>query len=391
MDDQRQELFTRRRVLSAIGAMVGIAALDRCKGSSATTDTGSGTPTPPPPPPTPYPVTGNWITPVSKLVPNADGRYLPYQLFIPLGALPSTPLPLLIHVNGSGERGTNKGLGLNGEDPSRLISTGLGAIVNANKTTVPQAFYLLPMMSGGPDINDGSSPVNGLRYSRDFYYAVLQDVLAAYNVDRNRIHLSGYSSGAGGMLTFATRFPKIAASLTLWDGVPTSANLTNEQDPFSDVLAAKDYPAQQGDYSQNSPARTAIARLWGDIPINYQHGALDTKSYAGALPASLTSSNINDFTARSTDPSTNPNIGYLGTLGAKNGGPSWFSEFVANGLTLPTTVPATSSPSPNYSTSLHSVYVPYSSYDHGGLNSNAFVLNNPWWSWWPAKRRTDYT
>lgn len=394
MDDNgKGPLITRRGAITALGAMMGVAFLEQCGGSTDFPPTGT-TPTDPTTPTTPlatYAVTGNWITPVSKLVPNADGRYLPYQLFIPLGASPSTPLPLVIHVNGAGQRGTNNGLGPNGENPARLITTGLGAIVDANKTTVPQAFYLLPMMSGGPDIKDGSSPVNGLRYARGFYKAVLQDVLALYNVDLNRIHLSGYSSGAGSLFGFATRYPKIAASLTLWDGVPTSYNLTNEQDPFSDILAAKDYPAQQGDYSQNTAARAAIARLWGDIPINYQHGAQDAGSYAGALPSVPSTQQISDYTARSTDPNTNPNIGYVGTLGAKNGGPSWFSEFAANGLTRPTTVAATTSPSPGYSPSLHSVFVPYSGYNHGALNTYAFGLNNPWWKWWPAKRRTDYT
>lgn len=380
--------MTRRDALSALGAAMGVAWLDACGGGGA-----DATPTTPTPSRrlTSYPVTGDWITPVSLQVPNADGRYLPYQLFIPPGASPSTPLPLLMHVNGVGERGTAGGLGPNGENPARLLSTGLGAIVNANKTLVPQAFYLLPMMSGGPDIHDGSSPVNGLRYARSFYKLVLQEVRDLYNVDPNRIHFSGYSSGAVSLAAFATLVPKVAASLTLWDGIPSSYVLTNEQDPLSDLFSAATYPAPSGDYSKNAAAWAALAAVWGNLPINYQHGAQDSGSYTGALPASPTAANASDFQTRNNDPSVNPSIGYLGTLGATNGGPSWFSTFAANGLTVPTTVPATTTPSPGYSPTLHSVYVPYSGYNHGALNTFAFALNNPWWSWWPAKKRTDYT
>ena len=123
----------------------------------------------------------------------------------------------------------------------------------------------------------------------------------------------------------------------------------------------------------------------GDIPLNYQHGARDTGTPPGsAIPPT----SVDDFVVRVNDPVMNPSLNDS-TLA------SWFSTFPASGKTVPTTVAATTSPSPAYSTSLKHVYVPYSAYNHGELNAAGatfppYGYNTPWWNWMMARARTDY-
>ena len=380
------DLLTRREAIAAMGALACVKMLDSCGGSP----TAANIPIPPPVDTTPtakYAVTGDWIPPVF-LTETVSGRSLPYQLFIPKGATPSVALPLVMHVNGHGQRGAS-GSGFN--DPSILIASGAGlaSVINSNKLSVPQAFYLFPMQAGGPD------PA-GERYARNFYSQAVADVLAKYNIDRSRMHLSGYSAGAVSIYGYAYRFPKIFASLTLWDGLPSAWTLTNEMDApsnpgslggTSDLLSPATYPSTNNQDQTNTPAaRAQWARVVGDIPLNYQHGALDAHSFSpGPIPSGSGHPNgqeINDYVVRGNDPLTSPNL--------NTGTPSWFSTFPGNGQTAPTTVTAATNPSPSYSPTLKHVYVPYGSYDHGALNTSAFALNNPWWNWWQARVRSDY-
>ena len=197
---------------------------------------------------------------------------------------------------------------------------------------------------------------------------MLVDALSKFNIDRTRMHLAGYSYGAYQSFALAYKYPKIFASLSLFDGVPGFFNLTNEGESGSDLMSGTTV-------TTDAQARILWAQAVGDIPLNYQHGALDSNSFTGALPASPTPQQINDFITRVNDPLTS----------------GWFGTFAANGRTVPTTVAATTSPSPAYPTSTKHIYVPYANYDHGGLNSGTpYGFNSPWWNWLTARVRTDY-
>lgn len=387
-----------------------------------------------------YPVVGDWAGPVGGAVVQSttDGwaNTLYYNAFIPAGARPTVPAPLIIFVDGATHRAPLNNVAANS---GFWTSDTLGSTISANKAsfsalnnpagvaawsgatayvvgvlaslggstyccTAPNtnqsppntAFWVLivaPIIclsqaSGGPD------PL-GLRYGRNFHWWVIRDACARYTIDRNRIHMIGYSHGAFQTWAMAFRFPLLFASLGIWDS-PVVASLLAQHDNAGDDLNSDLLPSTTYATPTTNVDDDDAASRWnfkcGNIAMNYQHGALDTLSFPLFTHFPTGSGHPNaqeqlDFGARNYDIVTDPCTFDAGTLRKP-----WSTNMGLSGQTQMTTVAATTAPSPGYATSNRRINVPYSSYDHNGIASggNTFLINNPFWKWVAARVRSEY-
>lgn len=96
---------------------------------------------------------------------------VPYDLYIPAAYDPSRPLPLVSLFHGQGDTGPNMVAFW------QATAEANGFIVIATTSTGSMGGW-----SGGPDV--------------DRYSAALDDAMAAYNVERARLYLWGFSAGA---------------------------------------------------------------------------------------------------------------------------------------------------------------------------------------------------
>lgn len=135
---------------------------------------------------------------------------LPYRLLVPTNYDPSKKYPLVYFFHGLGETGTNNESQLDGiSDP--LV------IVNAENREKHPAFMLAPQ-----------SPVNTWVDStrRAQKEELLQHILSEYNIDEDRIYVTGISLGGNSTWDFSSRNSDQIAALLPVAGWGPRSNLT---------------------------------------------------------------------------------------------------------------------------------------------------------------------
>ncbi len=116
---------------------------------------------------------------------------LNYLVFLPKRYAPKgEPVPMILFLHGSGERGT---------DINKVKLWGPPALVEKNA-----GFPFLVVSPQSPD---------GEWWHATQLKALLDQVLATYNVDRRRIYLTGLSMGGYGAWDLAQRYPDYFAAL----------------------------------------------------------------------------------------------------------------------------------------------------------------------------------
>jgi len=151
--------------------------------------------------------TGFEVAPASPAA--KDNSEIPYLLRIPLTYREDRPAPLLVYLSGGA------GLAIDG--------------VNTAEDTVSDTDYVVLYPQASAEY--WWTPEAARRFD-----AVLSQVLQRYNIDRDRIYLTGFSNGATGALYFATLWPqRLAAVVSLMGagqcneavkaGLPNLANL----------------------------------------------------------------------------------------------------------------------------------------------------------------------
>ncbi|WP_435016546.1 family 16 glycoside hydrolase [Tundrisphaera sp. TA3] len=128
-----------------------------------------------------------------RTVKAADGDRK-YTVFVPMNYDDKTPVPAVLFLHGSGERGS---------DGIRPAQAGLGAAINGRPDQFPAiAVFPQARQTWNYDSDDARGAL-----------AALDDVLANYKVDRNRVSLTGLSMGGSGSWQMAAAQPDRFASL----------------------------------------------------------------------------------------------------------------------------------------------------------------------------------
>ena len=173
-----------------------------------------------------------------------EGTRMPYQVFVPAAsARKPGPLPVVLFLHGSGERG---------RDGVKQTEAGLGPYLRLHAADFP-ALVVLPQ---APDDEEWRGRNNALAL------AALDAAIAEFAADPTRQYLTGLSMGGYGSWNIALAEPtRFAAIVPVCGGIraPRSERpgllveaLAHESDPY-----------------------TALARQLQDVPIWIFHGALD--------------------------------------------------------------------------------------------------------------------
>ncbi|MHC9084986.1 carboxylesterase family protein [Luteimonas sp. RIT-PG2_3] len=162
-----------------------------------------------------------------------EGRTVRYQVFVPM-RLEATPIPLVLFLHGSGERG---------DDNRRQLEAGLGPYLRAHG----DRFKALAVFPQAPRHSEWSGD------SARMALAVLDDAARFYGADPDRTYLTGMSMGGYGSWELALIAPqRFAAIVPVCGGITAPGHRPTlmvtpvaggAADPFAATAAAlKDLP-----------------------------------------------------------------------------------------------------------------------------------------------------
>ncbi len=127
---------------------------------------------------------------------------LPYRLFVPTNYVTNQSFPLILYLHGSGVRGTDNWYQLVGD------SGPLALVFNENQAQYP-CFVAAPQCPPGGDWTNNTM--------HQTLVGLLSTLVSAYNIDTNRVYITGLSLGGNGTWDMMTRNPNLFAA-----GVPMS-------------------------------------------------------------------------------------------------------------------------------------------------------------------------
>lgn len=149
---------------------------------------------------------------IHRTVKSADGRARKYALYVPAqyDLEPEHKWPLIVFLHGSAEKG---------RDGFKQTTVGLPVYVSRNATRFP---FLVVMPQARQMWFRGEEATA--------VWTILEDVLADYRVDRDRIHLTGISMGGIGTWEMAVMQPHVFASIVPVCGFAPKQYLKNVVD-----------------------------------------------------------------------------------------------------------------------------------------------------------------
>lgn len=173
-----------------------------------------------------------------------EGHHYRYSVFVPAGARSRAPLPVVLFLHGSGERG---------DDGHAQTTAGLGPWLRRNADRFP-ALVVMPQVPEGGEWTGVHARMA---------LATLEAASAEFGADRSRTYLTGMSMGGYGTWELALLAPhRFAALVPVCAGVlaPRAVRPTLFVTP---VAGAAD------------PHAALVARL-RHVPVWMFHGARDT-------------------------------------------------------------------------------------------------------------------
>ena len=124
----------------------------------------------------------------------ADGRPLLYATYVPRSYDPAKPWPCILFMHGSGESGT---------DGLKQVIQGLGSAIQWNEKEWPFIVLFPQKPTSAKQWEEFDAPV----------MAMLAKAQTEYNIDPDRIYLTGLSQGGHGTWAFAAKHPGTFAAI----------------------------------------------------------------------------------------------------------------------------------------------------------------------------------
>lgn len=125
----------------------------------------------------------------------ADGSRMPYRLYIPPTYDGQTEIPIVLFMHGSAERG---------DDNEIHVSKHIQGLIDATQSTEFASFLVAPQLPSGLYWSS-TSP-------RNWVMGLLSDIQANYQVDPDRIYITGLSLGGIGCWDYVKRSPTYFAA-----------------------------------------------------------------------------------------------------------------------------------------------------------------------------------
>lgn len=131
---------------------------------------------------------------------NVEGTNRCYMVYVPEGYNNNQSWPLIVFLHGLAE---------SGNDPSRLADIGLGPAIRKAPNNFP-CLVAMPQLPFGTDWEKGPEHIT----------EVLADMRSRYNVDPDRIYLTGISVGGDNTWRYAANNPGVFAALLPVAAIP---------------------------------------------------------------------------------------------------------------------------------------------------------------------------
>lgn len=187
------------------------------------------------------------LNPAGEFLPREvtlEGQTYRYQVFVPASRFRKGRTPVVVFLNGSGERGS---------DGVKQTMAGLGPYLRQHAGTFP-ALAVFPQAPEGTEWTEDAGPIA---------FAALDAVLREFNGDPDRVYLTGMSMGGYGTWELALQQPTRFAAL-----VPVCGGIT--------VDWGRDRPGMQAHSVVDTPDPfAAAAQRLKDVPVWIFHGGKD--------------------------------------------------------------------------------------------------------------------
>ncbi len=130
-----------------------------------------------------------------------DGKECPYVIYVPKGYTGSEAWPLIVFLHGYGERG---------DDGLKHTLVGIGPAIMRSPERFP-ALVLLPQCPASVNPKEGEDLLAAVIRQVYEWFPIIdasyEDTRATFNVDENRVYLTGLSMGAFTSWRYAARRP----------------------------------------------------------------------------------------------------------------------------------------------------------------------------------------
>lgn len=150
-----------------------------------------------------------------------DGFTMPYRLFVPENYDPDVAYPLVLVLHGAGERGTDNERHIR---PHRLATSWADPV---NQAEYP-AFVVAPQVPPGGRWTADQDPVQSAFNNEELTtLAILDSLETEFNIDPDRVYVTGLSLGGHGTWDFISRLPSRFAAAIPMSGIGYASQAEN--------------------------------------------------------------------------------------------------------------------------------------------------------------------
>lgn len=191
----------------------------------------------------------------------SDDEVMPYALYTPSSAANYEEIPLIVWLHGSGESGIYE---------EAFFKRGLPLVLNNWTLEGFNAYVLCPQLIGQWDSGSWNNP-----NAKDNLRILIDKFINEYNVDTDKIIITGHSLGGQGALYMAHQLPEYFSKLVMLSGYPPNINIAEILIPAIGYVGQSSYGE---DFSTIQYTHGDFANVFGEENV------FSIATYHGNLP-----------------------------------------------------------------------------------------------------------